>query len=106
MNDLLETLVQALQAQAGRSRGFLSDSMARALATVAIETVRQHQRGIAVSGGADGDEPGQERWQATGELRWFAEHRDQPVRLQQAFLRLEDGHVDWREVPLVVAQPG
>ena len=106
MNDLLETLVQALQAQAARNRGFLSDAMARALAIVAIETMRQNQRGTVASGGAGGAEPGQERWQATGELRWFAERPDQPVKLQQAFLCLEDGRVDWREIPLVVAQPG
>jgi hypothetical protein len=106
MTDLLETLVQALQAQAARNRGFLSDAMARSLAITAVETLRQHQRGGATAGDTGRGEAGQETWQATGELRWFAEHRDQPVRLQQAFLRLGDGRVDWREVPLVVAPSG
>jgi hypothetical protein len=105
MSDLLDSLVQALQAQAAKSRGFLSDGMAHALARVALETIRQHQRGGAASGDPGEGEPGPEAWEATGELRWFTAHPDRPVTLQQAFRRLGDSHVDWRDVPLVLGQP-
>jgi hypothetical protein len=104
MSDLLDTLVQALQAQAARNRGFLSDAMARSLAAAAIETIRQHQRGSVTSAEEHKFEEGQEIWEPTGELRWFTEHTDRPVKLQQAFRSVHERRVDWREVPLVVAQ--
>ena len=102
MSDLVETLVTALQEQAARQRGFLSDTMARALAQVAINTIREStSRGSAASvpalaSGEDGS------WQATGELRWYAEQMNTPVQLQQAWRRAGDGQLQWRPVPLAV----
>ncbi len=106
MSDLLDTLVQALQAQAAKSRGFLSDGMAHALARVALETIHQHQRGATASGDRSESDLSEESWQATGELRWFTDHAGQPVKLQQAFRSLQRGQVAWRDVPLVLGQPG
>jgi hypothetical protein len=104
MSGLLDTLVRALQAQAARSRGFLSDAMAHALARVAVETIRQHERGGA-AGNEDHRESGEEMWEPTGELRWFTERPDQPLKLQQAYRALGSGEVAWRDVPLVLGQP-
>ncbi len=106
MSDLLDTVIQALQAQAARNRGFLSDTMARSLATVAIETIRQHQRGGTGTRSTNQAEPGEEIWEPTGELRWFTENMSQPVQLQQAFRSVGDDRVDWRAVPLVVSPRG
>ena len=104
MGDLVELVMKALQAQASRRRGFLSDAMAHALATVAIDTIREHQRSSSPSIAAStGEGEGRETWQVTGELRWFAEQIDQPVQLQQALRCAEDGKVIWRNVPLVLA---
>jgi hypothetical protein len=79
--------------------------MAHALARVALETIRQHQRGGATSANQGETDLGHEVWEATGELRWFTEHTDQPVKLQQAFRCLGDDRVEWRDVPLVLGQP-
>jgi hypothetical protein len=102
MSDLVETLVTALQEQAARQRGFLSDTMARALAQVAINTIREStSRGSAASVPAlASSEDGS--WQATGELRWYAEQMNTPVQLQQAWQRAGDGQLQWRPVPLAV----
>jgi hypothetical protein len=101
MNDLVATVATAMQAQAARNRGFLSDAMARALASVAIDIIRQSGSGASPVSlprleTADGI------WEATGELRWHAEQIDRPAHLQQAWRHVVDGHVRWRPVPLVV----
>lgn len=105
MSDLLDSLVQALQAQAARNRGFLSDAMAKALALAALDTIRHHQRGGGASTQPAQDAERQETWEPTGELRWFSEGADRPVKLQQASRCLEDGRVSWSDVPLVIAPP-
>ena len=103
MSDLLETVVKALQAQAARNRGFLSDAMAHALATVAIDTIRQHaEAGVRTAAASTPRVEGEETWEMTGELRWCAESSDQPVQLQQALRCAEDGRVVWKNVPLVL----
>jgi hypothetical protein len=101
-DELVAMLMKALQAQAARQRGYLSDAMARALAQVAIATVWESpSRGsaawvprLAPAGS----------WQPTGELRWYSEQSGQPVQLQQAWRCVKNGQVAWREVPLIIGQ--
>ena len=103
MSDLVAAVMQALQAQAARNRGFLSDAMAHALATVAIDTIRQHaEAGVRSPAASTPRVEGEETWERTGELRWCAESIDQPVQLQQALRCAEDGRVIWKNVPLVL----
>ena len=100
MTDLAGALVRALQEQAARQRGFLSESMAKALAQVAMNTIQgsvSHGPTNSASGLASADD-----WQASGELRWYAEHVGSPVQLQQAWHRRGEGQVQWRAVPLVI----
>ena len=101
MSDLVETVATAMQAQATRNRGFLSDALARALASVAIAIIRQ-----SGSGASPGSSPRREAadgvWGATGELRWHAEQVGGPAQLQQAWRHGVDGHVRWQPIPLVV----
>ena len=47
-DELVEMLMKALQAQAARQRGYLSDAMARALAQVAIATLQHSSSGLPV----------------------------------------------------------
>jgi hypothetical protein len=101
MNELVEMLMKALQAQAARQRGYLSDAMARSLALVAIDTLQHFQSGPA-SSDQESTASKDSTWEATGELRWYAEQSGRPVQLQKAWHCAEDGQIAWRDVPLVV----
>jgi hypothetical protein len=101
--DVVETLMRALQAQAARQRGHLSDAMARTLARVAIDTL-QHPPSGPASADQEHTVAEDSTWEATGELRWYAERIGQPMQLQQAWRSVEDGQIAWRDVPLVLGQ--
>ncbi len=105
MSDLLEAVVQALKVQAAKNRGFLSDAMAVALARAALETIHHHRAGATRASGTSED-ASEATWSPTGEVRWFTEHVDQPVRLQQAFRCLQDGQETWEDVPLAIGAQG
>ena len=102
MSDLVETVATAMQAQATRNRGFLSDAMARALTSVAIDIIRQSGSVGASPVSMPQLEAADGVWEATSELRWHAEQVGGPAHLQQAWRHGVDGHVRWQPVPLVV----